>query len=251
MSDKPTILVETYIRRAAEGSSANSYKGLLIHALPGLHQLVAEKAVAYLPPGAKVLDLAAGSGAMCQRLLDLGFRVSATDFVRANFRVDNVPFFEADLNESFAATHADRYQGIIACEIIEHLENPRHFARQCFQLLSPGGRMVLTTPNVDSPASKASFLRFGTFYWFDDERYDIDGHITPLTQWQLDKAFTEAGFCFLWKGSFGDAMRHTAGSPRLRLVAELISRAGRLERELHGEIFVAVLERPAATSQSK
>jgi hypothetical protein len=47
-----------------------------------------------------------------------------------------------------------------------------------------------------------------------------------LTQWQVDKVFTEAGFSFLWKGSFGNAMRHTAGSPRLRLVAELNSRVG-------------------------
>jgi SAM-dependent methyltransferase len=248
MGAKPTVLVDTYIRRAAEDSGPNSYKGLTMHALPGLHEFVAEKAVAYLPSGARVLDIAAGSGAMCQRLLDLGFRVSATDVVDVNFKLTNVPFFAADLNEPFAATHNDRYQGIIACEIIEHLENPRHVARQCYQLLAPGGRMVLTTPNVDSPASKASFLRFGTFFWFDDTRYDVDGHITPLTQWQIGKAFTEAGFNFLWKGSFGDGMRHTLGSPRLRVVAEMISRVARLDPALAGEIFVAVVERPAVTA---
>lgn len=113
MSAKPTIRVDTYIRRAAEDSGSNSYKGLLIHAVPGLHELVAEKALAYLPAGAQVLDLAAGSGAMCQRLLDLGFRVSAIDVVRSSFKLDHVPFFQADLNESFAATHAKRYQGIV------------------------------------------------------------------------------------------------------------------------------------------
>jgi SAM-dependent methyltransferase len=248
MGAKPTVLVDTYIRRASEDSGPNSYKGLTMHALPGLHEFVAEKAVAYFPGGARVLDIAAGSGALSQRLLDLGFHLSATDFVRANFKLDNVPFFTADLNEPFAATHHERYQGIIACEILEHLENPRHVARQCFQLLTPGGRMVLTTPNVDSPASKAAFLRFGTFYWFDDARYEIDGHITPLTQWQVGKAFSEAGFTFLWRGSFGDGMRHTVGSPRLRLVAEMISRASRLDTTLAGEIFVAVVERPAATA---
>jgi cyclopropane fatty-acyl-phospholipid synthase-like methyltransferase len=245
MSEKPTVLVDTFVRRGAE-VSPNSYKGLLIHALPGLHELIAEKAVTYLPPGATVLDVAAGSGALSQRMLDLGFHVSATDYVRTSFHLDNVPFVQADLNQPFASLHAQPYQGIIACEIIEHLENPRHFARQCFQLLLPGGRLLLTTPNVDSPAAKASFLRFGTFYWFDDYRYETDGHITPLTQWQLDKVFAEAGFTFLWKGSFGDGMRHTVGSPRLRLVAEMIARVARLDAALGGEIFVAVLERPAA-----
>ena len=129
MGAKPTVLVDTYIRRASEDSGPNSYKGLTMHALPGLHEFVAEKAVAYFPGGARVLDIAAGSGALSQRLLDLGFHLSATDFVRANFKLDNVPFFTADLNEPFAATHHERYQGIIACEILEHLENPRHVAR--------------------------------------------------------------------------------------------------------------------------
>jgi cyclopropane fatty-acyl-phospholipid synthase-like methyltransferase len=244
MAEKPTILVDTFFRAGDSAAGANSYKGLAIHALPGLHEFVADKALEFLSAGASVLDIAAGSGAMCQRLLDLGFRVSATDYVRKNFRLESVPFIRADLNQPFASTCPSRYQGIIACEIIEHLENPRHFARQCFELLDPGGRMVLTTPNVDSASSKASFIRFGTFFWFDDERYQVDGHITPITQWQIDKAFTEAGFTFLWKGSFGDPMRLTAGSPRLRLVARAIALATRQGSHLGGEVFVAVLEKP-------
>ena len=244
MSEKPTIMVDTFARAAGRAPGRNAYKGLAIHALPGLHEFVADKAADFLTPGSSVLDIAAGSGALCQRMLDLGFRMSAIDYVRENFRLDSVPFTQADLNQPFASTCSDRYQGIVACEIIEHLENPRHLARECFELLEPGGRLLLTTPNVDSASSKASFLRFGTFYWFDDARYRVDGHITPITQWQIDKAFTEAGFTFLWRGSFGDPMRLTVGSPRLRLVAMAISLATRQNSRLGGEIFVAVLEKP-------
>jgi SAM-dependent methyltransferase len=241
VDDKPTIIVD-YYSSAPRGRP--TYKGLVIHALPGLHEYIAEKATHLLPPEATVLDIAAGSGAMCQRLLDLGFRVSATDYIRENFKLDGVPFIQTDLNQPFASLHPNAYQGIIACEIIEHLENPRHFARQCFQLLTPGGRMLLTTPNVDSASSKASFIRFGTSFWFDDDRYHMDGHITPLTQWQVHKVFTEAGFNFLWEGSYGDPMHQNDGSPRLRLVAKVISLATKQDRRLGGDIFVAALERP-------
>jgi SAM-dependent methyltransferase len=245
MSEKPTIMVGTFSRAAAvKEAGANSYKGLAIHALDGLHEFVADRADEFFPQGARVLDIAAGSGAMCQRLLDRGFRMSATDYVREQFRLESVPFIQADLNQSFAASHPERFEGIVACEIIEHLENPRHFARQCFELLVPGGRMVLTTPNVDSASSKASFIRFGTFFWFDDCGYEESGHITPLTQWQLNKTFTEAGFTFLWKGSFGDPLRLTAGSPRLRLVAKAIALATKQDSLLGGEVFIAVLEKP-------
>jgi len=104
--------------------------------------------------------------------------------------------------------------------------------------------MLLTTPNIDSATSKAWFLRFGTFFWFDDARYRNDGHITPITQWQIDKAFTEAGFTFLWKGSFGDPLRPTIGSLRFRLLAKVISWISKQDARLGGEIFVAALEKP-------
>lgn len=244
MSHRTTIMVDTFLRAATAEPNANSYKGLPIYALEGLHEFVGERASRFFEPGGRVLDVAAGSGALSQRLLDLGFRVSATDYVRAGFSLAAVPFIQADLNEPFAALHPHRYEGIVACEIIEHLENPRHFARECFDLLAPGGRMLVTTPNVDCPSSKATFLRFGTFVWFEDPQYKAYGHITPITHWLMQKAFTEAGFTFLWEGSFGDALRHTEGSPRLRLVARAIGWACKQDPRLAGEIYVAALEKP-------
>lgn len=106
--------------------------------------------------------------------------------------------------------------------------------------------MLLTTPNVDSATSKAVFLRFGTFFWFDDVCYRYNGHITPVTQWQIDKAFKEAGFTFLWTGSFGDPLRPTGGSKRFRLAVKAISWVTKQDPRLGGEIFLAALEKPRA-----
>jgi 2-polyprenyl-3-methyl-5-hydroxy-6-metoxy-1,4-benzoquinol methylase len=223
---------------------ANSYKGLVIHALPGLHECVAAKAVEYFEPGATLLELAAGSGAMSLRMQDLGFKVEATDYVSENFKLDSVPFMQADLNDAFSSVFSKRFQAILASEIIEHLENPRHFARECFKILEPGGRMVLSTPNVDSTASKASFIRSGSFLWFTEADYEAHGHITPLTQWQIHKAFSEAGFRFLWKGSFGGGASQLVGSPRLKLLARLVDLISAADSQLAGEIFVAALEKP-------
>lgn len=244
--DQPTVLVDSYREAAASEAGANSYKGLRIHALPGLHDFIAEVAVEHLKPGATLLDLAAGSGAMSSRMQDLGFKVTATDYVTENFKLDSVPFMRADLNESFSSAYMERFEAIVASEIIEHLENPRHFARECFKLLEPGGRVILSTPNVESPGSIASFVRSGHFAWFSNDDYLNQGHITPLTQWQLHKAFSEAGFQFRWEGSFGESARLTAGSPRLRALAKILALISSKESRLRGEIFVCVLERPVA-----
>lgn len=246
--DKHTILVSPYRKAATTQASANdnSYKGLRIHALSGLHDFIATKAGEHFEPGATLLDLAAGSGAMSLRMQDLGFKVAATDYVSENFRLGSIPFTQADLNDHFSSAYSQGFQAIVASEIIEHLENPRHFARECFKLLAPGGRLVISTPNVESAGSKASFVRSGSFLWFSDQDYDDQGHITPLTQWQIHKAFSEAGFQFRWKGSFGDGVRKIGGSPRLRMLAKLLAMFSSSDSQLGGEIFVAVLQKPVA-----
>lgn len=242
--DQPTVLVSQYQNAANLPVGTNAYKGLRIHALPGLHDFVGRMAAKFFPQGASILDLAAGSGAMCLRMSDLGFRVTATDYVTENFKLTSVPFVQADLNGNFSALFHEKFQAIIASEIVEHLENPRHFARECFALLQPGGHLLITTPNVESPVSKAMFVRSGLFQWFAEEDYVHEGHITPLSHFQMSKVFAEVNFQFLWKGSFGDGMLAAAGSPRLRLLAKCLSLLSSQPASLSGEIFVAILKKP-------
>lgn len=239
------IEVDMY-RAAALVDSAQGYKGLRIHALPGLHDYTAECIYSHVAPGTSVLDLAAGSGAMSQRLVDAGYVVTATDYVTENFRLhSSVPFFQADLNEQFSRGRERSFGAIMASEIIEHLENPRNFTRECFNLLSPGGVLVLSTPNLDNAASITGFLRSGAFQWFSDREYKRDGHITPLTQWQISKCVAEAGFESLEMKSFGDPYGMVRGSPRLLLLSKAINLLSPGNSCHRGQIFVGVFRKPA------
>ena len=155
MREGGTVIVEAYRKAAGEHAGDNNYRGLRIHALYGLHEFVGALAERTFAAGSNVLDLAAGSGALCLRLKDSGFNPTACDLVDENFRLhDSVPFVAANLNQDFPAEFAGRFEGIVATEIVEHLENPRHFLRQCFSALKPGGQLILTTPNVDSALSR-------------------------------------------------------------------------------------------------
>ena len=241
-----TILVAQYRKASKTVNSSSGYKGLAIHALPGLHEFMLAQVSNHGQTEGTVLDLAAGTGAMSLRLTDFGYKVTATDYVPENFRLhDLVPFFATDLNNDFSQGREGQFDIIMASEIIEHLENPRHFARECFKLLKSGGKVILSTPNVDCVASIVSAMRTGTFQWFGEANYNRDGHITPLTQWQIDKCFKEAGFTFLWTGSYGDRDEWLKGSPRLLLLSKLINRLTTLKDDLKNQIFVAVLEKPS------
>ncbi len=227
---------------ASRAATAPTYKGLEIHAKPGLHDAVEKLLERHVPKGSSVLDMAAGSGAMSLRLQDAGYRVHATDYVSENFRLSGkIPFTALDLNTDFAMAFAEPFDCITACEIIEHLENPRHFMRQCRRLLTPSGNLLLTTPNPNSAPSKALFIRSGHGGWFSDDDYRHYGHIAPLTIKVLRECAQENGFELKHLGSFGDPWEHCRGQPKLKLLAKAIERLDPAPAAEKGDVLVAVM----------
>lgn len=236
-----TVIVDQFRRAATSAAGSNTYRGLRIHALAGLHEFLAGLIMQRIRGGASVLDLAAGSGAMSIRLKDLGYSVHACDYVVENFRPEDIPFTQANLNEDFSTRFSgSSFDAVLASEILEHLENPRHFFRQCNKLLDEGGHVVLSTPNVHNSGSLASFVRAGQFLWFSDADYSIHGHITPVTQWQIAHSMGEAGFGMVWSGSFGNGATRLEGSPRLKVLARTLDLVTHVPRDMRGEIYVCV-----------
>jgi len=232
--------------RRFEGRLKYGYQGIPIFAAPGLHELAAERLSAVLPDAhAQVLELGAGAGALSQRLADLGMHVCASDLFDANFTPrDRIDFVALDLNQSFAEQLHSRFNAIVALELIEHLENPRHFFRQCRQLLGPNGHLVVSTPNLANPVSQAMFLREGVFQWFRECDYREQGHIMPLAPQVLRRCWTEAGFACTWEGSVSDPYRllHRRRNRGMRLLARVLSKLSKTAPSLQGEVYVAVLQ---------
>ncbi len=229
-----------------EGRVENAYQGLPIFAAPGLHELATQRLLAVRPDAAntQVLELGAGAGALSQRLADHGYRVRASDLFDANFTPrGRIPFVALALNPPFAAQLPQRFDAIVALELIEHLENPRHFFRQCRQLLGAGGHLVVSTPNLANPVSQALFLREGMFQWFGDADYREQGHIMPLAPALLRRCWSEAGFECAWEGSVSDPYRllHHHRQRGLRALARVLEKVSTTPRSLQGEVYVAVL----------
>ncbi|MGB0671494.1 MAG: class I SAM-dependent methyltransferase, partial [Rhodospirillales bacterium] len=170
---EPSIAGTAHYREAAgRDHHGPNYRGLPVLSFPGLHDHVRTLAQRHFPQEASVLDLGCGSGALSLRLADAGFRMSCADAVGEAFRLrDEMPFTAVDLNRDFAPIIGGIFPAITAVEIIEHLENPRHFLRQCRALLQPGGCLILTTPNIDNLRSVLSFVKTGCFKYFDDNAH--------------------------------------------------------------------------------
>ena len=230
-------------RTAFDGKRMNEYRGLPIFAAPGLHEAAAALLAEGAAAGSRVFEVGAGSGAMSLRLDDAGFRVTASDLFPQSFKPDHLPFVAADLNGAFASQFPDGFDAVMALEIIEHLENPRHLLRQLRALLPLGGQLVLSTPNIANPVSQALFLRRGNFQWFRDQDYAEQGHITPLSPWQIEKALVECGFALRAERAVSNPFRRVR---KLGLAVRLLSRVfallSGLPRSRRGELWLVRAE---------
>ncbi len=85
-------------------------------------------------------------------------------------------------------------------EVIEHLKNPYDFIQEMFRVIRPGGRIIITTPNILNLTSRVSYLFTGFFTLFRPLSFDVMdarrqwGHIMPLSAYYLNHAMRTCGF---------------------------------------------------------
>jgi SAM-dependent methyltransferase len=111
-------------------------------------------------PGARLLDVGAGEGYFCQLAAERGFAVEACDRSPEQFRLPQVPFHAADLSQSIPLPDAS-FDCVVSIEVLEHLENQAQFVHELLRVTKPGGRLILTTPNILSLPSRWHFFLYG------------------------------------------------------------------------------------------
>ena len=111
--------------------------------------------------GKKVLDLSAGSGDTSQILAAQGYVVVATDYGRPRPMANNIGRVGGvDLNE-FLPFRSGAFDAVNLVEVIEHIENQPQLIREICRVLKPGGRVLISTPNILNVFSRIRFLFTG------------------------------------------------------------------------------------------
>ena len=179
------------------------YNGIQEMAAYSLHSDVFELLKPYLQEGMHILDFGCGEGAFSQRLVDAGMKVDACDIDTSKIKAKVNRVITLDLNKKdIQDSIPDKYDMVVALEIIEHLENPWKYLGDSIQLLKPGGIIILSTPNISNFPSRLRFFMKGSLLAF--EKPDLaHGHITPLSFVQLENLFSFYKLEILNKGYAG------------------------------------------------
>ena len=74
----------------------------------------------------------------------------AIDQARQNVPAPNVEWVLHDLNRPLPVAMRGKFDVAVALEVVEHLDSPRNFLREVRGCLKPGGRLLLSTPNLAS-----------------------------------------------------------------------------------------------------
>lgn len=125
--------------------------------------------------GKEILDIGAKEGYIHSLIKknNSGKKIYSLDLKNSDFNVN--------LNNNFSLNK--KFDIIIAGEIIEHLDNPQKFIKNCAKHLKKGGRLILTTPN----ATGLQYLRNPS--WCVTGKF---GHINAFTIPMLEYMFLDS-----------------------------------------------------------
>jgi SAM-dependent methyltransferase len=135
---------------------------------------------------ASIADLACGYGRLLHFFREHGYcQITGVDISPDQIRRarEIVPAVHEANALDFLEAHPGEFDLITGLDLIEHLTKPEvlRFLSGCFTALKPGGRLILQTPNADSPFAMA--IRYGDFT-----------HELCLTPSALARLSIEAGF---------------------------------------------------------
>jgi 2-polyprenyl-6-hydroxyphenyl methylase/3-demethylubiquinone-9 3-methyltransferase len=129
-------------------ASASPFYGLLTRRV-GASRLAA--ALPQLPAGARVLDVGCGLTDLPGRIPDyVGCDRNAEVLAFQRERWPGKDFFEWDIGRGAAPPVLEArapFEGILLLAVLEHVADPAAILARVSSLLSPGGRLIVTTPH--------------------------------------------------------------------------------------------------------
>jgi methionine biosynthesis protein MetW len=152
----------------------------------------------HLEPGSKALDVGCGVGEFLGVLTEAGFEASGVDGSSAQVArvVDSgMAAKVADLEE--ALPFEDQSFSLVSClEVIEHISRAEFLLQEIHRVLSPSGKLLITTPNF-------AFFNNRIHYLLGSGPCSEGVHLRFFTKDRFETLLRDAGFRVVARASYG------------------------------------------------
>ena len=148
--------------------------------------------------GLRILDIGCGGGLLSEPLARIGAEVVGADPAGNNIDVARAHAAEAGVAVDYRATTAEaladageRFDIVLAMEVVEHVTDVDLFIRRCAEMVKPGGLMITATLNRTLKAFALAIV--GAEYvlrWLPRGTHQWDKFVTPA---ELESAMEAGG----------------------------------------------------------
>jgi 2-polyprenyl-6-hydroxyphenyl methylase/3-demethylubiquinone-9 3-methyltransferase len=104
--------------------------------------------------GLRMLDIGCGGGLLCEPLARLGGAMVGADPAQRNIEAARLHAQASELAIDYRATTAEaladageRFDVVLAMEVVEHVADVALFVRRCAEMINPGGLLIAATIN--------------------------------------------------------------------------------------------------------
>ncbi|MDR1248418.1 MAG: class I SAM-dependent methyltransferase [Treponema sp.] len=180
------------------------------------------------PP--RVLDAGCATGALLEKLRDRGWACAGVEISPSAEYARQ----ERGLDVRNTSLEEGRFPGasfdlVLASHLIEHLNDPAAFVREVRRVLAPGGRFLVTTPNIDGFQARLFRSRW---------RSAIFDHLYLFSVKTLSALLRQSGFAVERVRTWGGLAAGAAPVPVKRLADRAAKRFG------FGDVMILRARRP-------
>jgi len=148
--------------------------------------------------GLRMLDIGCGGGVLSEPLARLGADMVGADPAEENIEVACIHAEQSGVAVDYRATTAEalaeageRFDAVLAMEVVEHVADVDLFVETCAQMVKPGGLMIAATLNRTLKSFALAIV--GAEYvlrWLPRGTHQWDKFITPQ---ELERSIEQAG----------------------------------------------------------
>jgi 2-polyprenyl-6-hydroxyphenyl methylase/3-demethylubiquinone-9 3-methyltransferase len=135
----------------------------------------------------RILDIGCGGGILCEPMARLGASVLGADPAEKNIAVAKLHAAQSGLAIDYRVTTAEaladageRFDIVLAMEVVEHVADVKLFVRRCAEMVKPGGLMIAATINRTMKSFALAIV--GAEYvlrWLPRGTHQWDRFVTP------------------------------------------------------------------------
>ncbi len=154
-----------------------------------LHKICIEELSRY--KNGKLLEISPGGLRLWRKIKELnkfdmhGCDIECNDdtIKYCNLNADDLPY-----------NHA-LFDYVVCCEVIEHIHNPWKLIAEIKRILKPGGKLIISTPNISKMYDRIYYLLKGVIPSFQYEKHTHSmQHINPINIKELLLILNECNF---------------------------------------------------------